>query len=194
MGSKLGKKLELMQLSLPLILIVALMGVASNPSFAITSSQTKGFIYLDYIFYPTGKISNDININNNPDAREGDHIITFCSSEDDYGAIYWQYPDSDWDDSKGIDLRGVKKLEFMVKSKNGSENVLFAIGYPDSKYYVTKTVPKIPNNDWKRIEIQISPDKQNKMNKVAAGFGCIIKREDNKNGCTIYLKDIRYVL
>jgi hypothetical protein len=163
--------------------------IAILPLSTVDSVVTKGFIDVDDIFSPTGTIYNNISIDNSPSM--GDHKITYNTGEKNYDGIYWQYPEYNWDDINGRDLRGVNKLEFWARAKNGSEKVIFSVGYPYSNYYTRLVSPEIPNNDWKKFEILLS-DKD--LQKVAAGFGCLIYKENNSEGCTIYLKDIRFVL
>lgn len=134
---------------------------------------------------------NDVTIEN----VENSIKITYQPSQGGSGwvGIYWLYPAGNWGNNPGLDLKDAKSLKFSVRSQ-GDSKAEFIIGgikgtYSDSIQPLMSTgrvklSPKLDN-------YSISLDGKD-LSSVIRGFGVVISKENNPNGCTIYLKDMKY--
>lgn len=108
--------------------------------------------------------------------------------------MYWQDPANNWGDRKGgFNLTGATKLTFWARGEKGGEKVTeFKFGgitgeWPDSD---SQSIGPIElSNQWQKYSIDLA-DKD--MSDIIGGFCWSASRDDNPNGFTIYLDDIRY--
>lgn len=108
--------------------------------------------------------------------------------------VYWQNPPNNWgDEIGGYDLTGYKKLTFWARGEKGGEAIAeFKIGgiggtYPDSDSAAMG--PVTLTKDWKEYTIDL---KGIDLSCISGGFGFSARYNDNPNGFTFYMDDIRY--
>ena len=135
---------------------------------------------------------------NNPYAGTTCIKITYrnrASSGARWAGIYWQNPASNWGDSEkgGINLTGVTKLTFWARGEKGEERIEeFKMGglsgpYPDSA--TANIGPVILTPEWKQYTIDLVGKD---LSHVIGGFAWSANLDNNPNGCTFYLDEIRY--
>ena len=112
-----------------------------------------------------------------------------------WAGIYWQNPASNWGNLEkgGINLTGVRKLTFWARGEKGGERIEeFKMGgisgpYPDS---ATASIgPLILTPEWKQYAIDLVGKD---LSHVIGGFAWSANLDNNPNGCTFYLDEIRY--
>jgi len=108
--------------------------------------------------------------------------------------IYWQSPANNWGDQMGgYDLTGYTKLTFWARGEKGEEVINeFKIGgvsgmYSDSDS--TAIGPVTLTKEWKEYEI---PLKGLDLSYIIGGLGLAASLNNNPDGFTIYLDDIKY--
>ncbi len=111
-----------------------------------------------------------------------------------WAGIYWQNPPNNWGNRKGgFDLTGFNKLVFWARGKNGGEIISkVKVGgikgmYPDSVEIEFGPIQLTP--EWKEYSINLA-DKD--LSYVSGGFCIILTKDQNPQGATIYLDDIRF--
>lgn len=100
----------------------------------------------------------------------------------------------------GIDLTGVTKLTWYARGAKGGERVEFFAGgvtdipCPDSLPKTT-TQPKTVTltTDWQQFEIDLSSVLPEELTYVVGGFGWTASRDDNPDGFTFYIDEIKFV-
>jgi len=108
--------------------------------------------------------------------------------------IYWQNPANNWGNvDKGFDLSKATKLTFWARGANGGERIEeFKIGgimgeFSDSD---SATIgPVILTKEWKQYEIDL---KGKDMSYIFGGFCWSASLDNNPEGFTIYLDEIKY--
>ncbi|MCX6808796.1 MAG: glycosyl hydrolase family 17 protein [Candidatus Berkelbacteria bacterium] len=113
-----------------------------------------------------------------------------------WAGVYWQYPESNWGDLPGYDLKVASKLTFWARGENGTERVEFKVGginsygkkYSDSLPLLTLGWTKL-GKDWKKYEIALPKDKQN---CVISGFCWSASRPLYPGKMIFYLDQIQF--
>jgi hypothetical protein len=119
------------------------------------------------------------------------HYSSLKSNNKGYAGIYWQYPENNWGNETGRDVSWARKLNFWAKGDHGGELVEFKVGgiKNDSIQYASSTGPLMLTNNWKNYVIDLS--NKNRSN-IIGGFCWVAYSNQNRQGCTFYLNDIRY--
>lgn len=108
------------------------------------------------------------------------------------GAV-WQNPANNWGTfDGGYNLQKAKTLNFWARGEKGGEIVSFTCGgtaanYPDSDSLVTGEIQLSDN--WLEYVVDLTAVD---MRYISAGFGFVVKRDQNPYGCTFFLDDVRY--
>ncbi len=111
-----------------------------------------------------------------------------------WAGVYWQNPPNNWGFKEGsLDLTGARRLTFWARGEKGGEIIeKFRIGgiighYPDSD--VAQVSPVVLTKEWKKYSIDLM---RKDLTYISGGFCWVAKLEDNPEGFTFYLDDIRY--
>lgn len=111
-----------------------------------------------------------------------------------WAGVYFLYPPNNWGNIReGYNLTGATEFVFYARGERGGEKIsLIKIGgiagkYPDSDTF--QTGPIRLSRKWKRYTIDISGLN---LRYIAGGFCVILKKEDNPQGCVMYLDGIAY--
>jgi len=122
-----------------------------------------------------------------------------------WAGIYWQEPPDNWGKTKsgGYDLTEAKGITFAAKGENGGELISFGIGgigcedssasYPDSICPALRFDPdpiKL-TTEWQVYTLAL-PNNLDLSNMIG-GFFWAASGDDNPNGATFYLDDIKYL-
>jgi hypothetical protein len=174
------------------------------------SSMKLFYVYSDHgtqdsnFFIPSGWMGDYADLTLRTDSTDNPYAgttsikITYnnrASSGARWAGMYWQNPAKNWGNVKkaGIDLRGVKKLTFWARGEKGGERIEeFKMGgingsYPDS---ATASIgPVVLTPEWKQYTIDL---KGKNLSHVIGGFAWSANLDNNPNGCTFYLDEIRY--
>jgi len=110
-----------------------------------------------------------------------------------FAGVYWQYPDKNWGDFRGLTIRGASRITFWARGERGGEIVEFIAGgindknkpYKDSFRVSTGQVAL--SEEWRRYEINLF---EQNLKSVIGGFCWAVP--GNPEGVTFYLDDIRY--
>jgi hypothetical protein len=107
------------------------------------------------------------------------------------------YPDRNWGVfPNGRNLTGASKLSFWAKGANGGEIAEFKVGgvsgqkpgqYTES--LPLQTLNETLTKDWKPLSIDLTGMN---LSNLFSGFCWTTNDTENPNGCTIYVKDIRF--
>jgi hypothetical protein len=160
-------------------------------------------ISVQRIFYPTGYMGGTTAISmmkfskNKPHSAPDCIMIRYYPVHDTIGwvGIYWQYPDNNWVDMKGYNLSDCNQLTFWARGEEGGEMCSFSMGGINGKKYTDSVNPAKStgivklNKDWEKFSINLE---NNDLNNIIGGFCCVFIKDQNPNGCTIYLDDIFY--
>jgi hypothetical protein len=191
---------------LPMLLsVVAVAGAATKP-------QTEKYFYVysdkgatnSTKFAPSGWMGdygdlkfNDANIENPADGRTCIKISYSAKGAQgaNWAGIYWQHPPNNWAKvpNAGYDLSAYKKLTFWARGAQGGEKLAkFCAGgitgdYPDSDAAETESI--ILTKEWKPYTIDLAGKD---FRNVTGGFCWAASKDDNPDGFTIYLDEIRY--
>jgi hypothetical protein len=178
----------------------------SSPTAMPVSSQEIFVVYDEWSqgdkFIPSGWMGDisDIKFNDcyfeNP--HKGDTAIRLdylarSTEGNNWGGIYWQYPENNWGDNKeGLDLTGFTALSFYARGEKGGEQVSFFSGgikgqYPDSmdKRGISVTL----TTKWQDYHIDL---RGADLKHVIGAFGWSASRFENPKGATFYLDDIQF--
>jgi hypothetical protein len=121
------------------------------------------------------------------------------SNGEGWAGIYWQYPENNWGEKPGrTDLVGATKLTFWARGALGGEKAEFKVGgisNPDKPHSDSIEVPAttdviVLSNDWTEYTIDLAGQD---LSNIIGGFCWVTNTDQNPNGCTIYLDDIKYV-
>ncbi|MBN1522295.1 MAG: hypothetical protein JW928_07155, partial [Candidatus Aureabacteria bacterium] len=110
-----------------------------------------------------------------------------------WAGIMWQNPPNNWGEwDGGYNLTRSSRLTFWAKGAQGGETVEFKIGgtlsnYPDSDNISSGHMTL--HCDWTEYTIDLS---QAQLHYISAGFGFVLKQEENPEGCIFYLDDIKF--
>lgn len=109
--------------------------------------------------------------------------------------IYWQHPANNWGEKQGggYDLSKYTKLTLWAKGAMGGEKLAkFCTGGITGTFMDSDAVeigPIVLTKDWKKYEI---PLKDHDMRNISGGLCWAASKDDNPNGFTIYLDEIRF--
>jgi len=111
-----------------------------------------------------------------------------------WAGVFWQNPPNNWGTTDGgYNLNGYKKLTFWAKGGQGGEKIAeFKVGGITGTYSDSDAVsigPVVLSKEWKRYEIPLN---DRELSKISGGFCWSASRDDNPNGFTIFLDEIRY--
>lgn len=111
-----------------------------------------------------------------------------------WAGIYWQNPANNWGNSPGgFDLTGASRLVFWARGEKGGERIEeFKVGgiageYPDSD--VSGIGPVTLSSEWKKFVIDLD---DRDLSSIVGGFAWSANLDNNPDGFTIYLDDIRF--
>lgn len=169
------------------------------------SSPRNTFDISDY-YYPSGWMGdiNDIwynpaSTNVIPHTGQSCIQITYSPKDNDiagWSGIYWQYPENNWGDTPGgYNLSEFSRLSFWARGRKGGEQAEFKVGgikegdYPDSLQPAASTQPLILTTEWKQYAIDL---KGKDLSRITGGFVWVSSRNENPDGCTIYLDSIQF--
>ncbi len=154
-------------------------------------------------FTPSGWVGDDGDLILNDECKENPFSGATCikivytarkSKNKGWAGIYWQNPPNNWGQKKGgFDLSGFNKLTFWARGEKGGEVInKIKIGgikgvYPDS--VKVEVGPIQLSNEWKEYTINLAGKD---LSYISGGFCIIFTANQNPQGATIYLDDIRY--
>lgn len=111
-----------------------------------------------------------------------------------WAGVFWQHPPNNWGNKPGgFDLSKYKKLTFWARGTTGSEKVAeFKVGgitgeNPDSDS--ASIGPVALTKEWTKYTIDLSGKD---LTHIVGGFAWAANRDDNPQGFTIYLDDVRF--
>jgi hypothetical protein len=109
--------------------------------------------------------------------------------------VWWQEPAKNWGtiENAGFNLTGAKKLTFWARGKNGGERIEeFKIGGITGAFGDSDTAgigPIVLTQEWKQYTIGLSGKN---LKKIIGGFAWSANLDNNPQGCTFYLDEIKY--
>jgi hypothetical protein len=108
--------------------------------------------------------------------------------------IYWQNPANNWGNRPGgYDLTGATKVTFWAKGDKGGERIEeFKIGGMTGEYSDSDLAgigPVVLTPEWKQYTIDIEGKD---LSSITGGFAWAANIDNNPDGLTMYLDDIRY--
>lgn len=112
-----------------------------------------------------------------------------------WAGIYWQHPPNNWGTrpNAGYDLSKFKKLTLWARGEHGGEKLAkFGAGgisgeFPDSDAVETEAI--VLTKDWKKYTIDLAGKD---FHSISGGFLWAASRDDNPEGLTMYLDEVRY--
>ena len=111
-----------------------------------------------------------------------------------WAGCFWQNPANNWGDKAGgYDLTAYKRLTFYARGAKGGEKIAeFKVGgitgdHGDSDAQAIG--PVTLTTEWKKYTIDLA-DKS--LSNIIGGFAWSASRDDNPNGFTFYLDEIRF--
>lgn len=184
---------------LPVIFFLSSASAAETLPFYVYSDASASQNH----FVPSGWMGDWGDITVTADHAENCHEGATCikvvySGKQAQGAkwagIYWQDPPNNWGAKPGgFDLRGAAKVTFWARGEKGGEVIdEFRIGGIPGEYFdsdVAYTPAVTLSADWKRYEIDLAG---RDLESIKGGFMWSAKLQDNKDGVTFYLDEIRY--
>lgn len=121
--------------------------------------------------------------------------ISFEARGNNWAGVYWQDPENNWgyNPNGGFDLTGCTKITFKARGENGGENIEFFAGgingtYGDS-FSKTSTAYISLTQDWQEFTIDLAGKD---LSHVIGGFGWVTNSDNNPQGATFYLDEIKY--
>lgn len=187
------------------------------PSAATT--KTKFYIYQDTSspnnhYKPTGYMGDvgDIQMNeafeDNPHSGKTSIQVVYQAQGNSpniceysppckWAGVYWQQPRGNWGTDKGLqgegfDLSSYNRLVFWAKAEKNTK-IEFKVGGINKPYGDSLTDPRsIKANltqGWQKFEIDL---KEADLKHIIGGFAWATNQNDNPNGVTFYLDDIRF--
>jgi hypothetical protein len=107
--------------------------------------------------------------------------------------IKWQNPPNNWGKMDGgYNLSAAKKLTFCAKGEKGGEVVEFLLGgilseYPDTANLTAGDITL--DKEWTMYIIDLS---RADLSYISGGFCFVVTKDNNPQGCTFYLDNIKY--
>lgn len=117
--------------------------------------------------------------------------VSYVPGPDGWAGVYWQYPDKNFGEKPGRELKGAKKLVFWARGEKGGEIVSFKVGginqleHKDS--LEASLGPVELTTEWKEFEIDLTGAD---TSSVIGAFAWIASKDGNPQGLTFYLDDI----
>jgi hypothetical protein len=111
-----------------------------------------------------------------------------------WAAVAWQFPENNWGDKRGKDLRNRGFAKVTVWAR-GQGVIQFKAGghtNPSKQYQASFAVVGdfiTLTPEWSQYTLDI---KGEDLSNVVSAFTWVMRAEDNPNGATFYLDDIRY--
>lgn len=189
------------------ILIVMPKEVEPTPTPLQTPPPTptpKKVVNVQDAFSPSGWMGDWRDISFNDASTDNPHSEPTCikitysavkSQGEGWAGIYWQYPDKNWGDKpEGRNLTGATKLTFWARGEKGGEKAEFKVSgitgkYPDSIQPSVSTGVVVLSDKWQQYTIDLAGKD---LSHVIGGFCWVTNKNQNPQGCTIYLDDIKY--
>lgn len=153
-------------------------------------------------FAPSGWMGDygDLKLNDNEteSCADGRSCIKWTySAKGSQGAnwagAFWQQPPNNWGDKPGgFDLKSFKRLTFWAKSPDGAKIAEFKVGGITGEHGDSDSQSIGPvqlTKDWQKYTIDLA-DKD--LQHIVGGFCFSSSRDDNPNGYTLYLDEIRF--
>jgi len=150
-------------------------------------------------FTPTGWLGDteecaDIDPACKDEVHQGDTCvkISYQKAENGWMGLYWLYPGANWGKVAGRDLQGAALLTFWAKGEKGGEVVHVKVGGVPGPHRDSADVglpPLTLTSAWRSYAIELG---RADLSNVVGGFGVTVKRDENPEGCTFYLDEIRY--
>ncbi len=111
-----------------------------------------------------------------------------------WAGIYWQNPANNWGNRPGgYDLSGSTKLTFWARGEKGGERIEeFKIGGMTGEYSDSDLAgigPVVLTAEWKQYTIDLEGKD---LSAITGGFAWAANIDNNLEGLTFYLDDIRY--
>lgn len=185
-------------------------GAAAGAAASQAKKATLPFaIYVDQgakdnHYTPSGWMGDYGDIKMNPGCTENPHSGKTCvkfqysakmANNAGWAGVFWQNPANNWGDKQGggFNLTGAQRLTFWARGAKGGEKIAeFKLGgitgeYPDSDQASISQVTL--TNQWKQYTIDL---KGKDLSTIIGGFAWAASKDDNPEGMTIYIDDIRY--
>lgn len=154
-------------------------------------------------FAPSGWMGDygDIKLDDNSkiEPAEGQTCIKIAYSAKaaqgaNWSGIYWQVPPNNWGDKPGgYDLSNMTRLTFWARGEKGNEKIAeFKVGGITGEYGDSDSAsigPVVLSKEWKKYTVDL---KGKNLSHVVGGFCWAASRDDNPDGFTFYLDEIRY--
>lgn len=130
------------------------------------------------------------------DPKNGDicAMVSYDSSAEEWAGLFIQAT-GDWRRGPGIglDLTGAETLSFWSRGNRGGEVVTFGYGYEPDRSGTADTAHGSQSvsleNDWRQFTMNL---KGKDLSHISGLFSLRLNKEDNPEGATIYIDDIRY--
>jgi len=111
-----------------------------------------------------------------------------------WAGIYWQTPENNWGDKNGgFDLTGVKRLTFWARGAKGGEVIgEFKVGGIRGENEDSGSVrigPITLSREWTHYVIDLADVD---LSHIVGGFAWAASYDNNPNGMTFYLDEIRF--
>jgi len=111
-----------------------------------------------------------------------------------WAGIFWQDPANNWGTLPGgFDLSHYKKMTFWARGAKGGEKITeFKVGGitgQNGDSDSSSIGPVSLTKDWKKFTIDLS---NKNLSHIIGGFGWSANHDDNPQGITFYLDDIRF--
>jgi len=193
------------------LVIIAVIGTALIGVQGLAEAQTGFKIFPVYTdenspdnhYFPSGWMGDysdmdfDASHMNNPHAGTTCVCIKYKTGSTQgagWAGIYWQNPPNNWGSRPGgYDLTGAGRLVFWARGENGGERVEeFKMGGISGEYFdsdVAGIGPVVLTKDWKQYVIDLEGKD---LSSVIGGFCWAANLDNNPEGLTFYLDDIRY--
>ena len=179
----------------------AIVGAAKVPQEPFYVYKDKGSNVNHYI--PSGWMGDhgDLKLDdgNTTDPADGKTAIKWTysakgSQGSNWVGCFWQHPANNWGSvAGGYDLTGYKRLTFWARGAKGGEKIAeFKVGGITGEYMDSDSNSMGPvelTDKWKKYTIDLEGKD---MKKIIGGFAWAASRDDNPDGFTVYLDEIRF--
>ncbi|MFA4889270.1 MAG: hypothetical protein WC628_06830 [Candidatus Omnitrophota bacterium] len=169
------------------------------PFYVYADSRSVNNHYIPSGWMPDANTTKDIKFDavNKEDPYLGDTCIKIQYNDVSgtrWAAIYWQNPANNWGSvDGGFDLSKATKLTFWARGAKGGENIqTFKTGGIMGEYSDSDSAeigPVILNKEWTQYSIDL---KGKDMSYVIGGFCWSTNVDNNPEGVTFYLDEIKY--
>lgn len=195
----------------PLLILAVLALVAAadaKPAKAKIEQAGTFYVYQDKgshvnHFAPSGWMGdygdiklNDASTDNPADGRTAIKVDYTAKGAQgaNWAGIFWQNPPNNWGTVKGgFDLTGFKKLTFWARGTTGKEKIAeFKVGGITGEFGDSGAQSIGPielTKEWKKYTIELA---ELDLHSISGGFCWSASRDDNPEGFTIFLDEIRF--